>query len=142
VELIWDGIREAFDILRSGDFSIWEIALRSLLVSGSATAISLVIGITVGAMLAFNEFRGRNLAFALVNTGMGLPPVVVGLLVAIFLWRSGPLGGLNLIYTPGAMVVRVRPWAIIPLLRIEPVSRDSPLHRQDPFRCRASPSAR
>ncbi len=105
MDLIWDGIREAFDILRTGDFDLWEITVRSLLVSGSATAVSLLIGVSVGALLAFNEFPGRNLAFALVNTGMGLPPVVVGLLVALLLWRSGPLGQLNLIYTPAAMVV-------------------------------------
>lgn len=104
MELIRDGFREAFNILRNGDFAIWEITLRTILVSGSATVISLFIGISVGALLAFNQFPGRNLAFALVNTGMGLPPVVVGLVVAIFLWRSGPLGQLNLIYTTAAMV--------------------------------------
>jgi len=105
MHLIWDGIREAFHILGTGDYSLWQIALRSLFISGSAVAISLVIGIAVGSLLAFNEFPGRNLAFTLVNTGMGLPPVVVGLLVAIFLWRSGPLGQLNLIYTPAAMII-------------------------------------
>jgi molybdopterin-binding protein len=105
VDLIWDGIREAFRIMASGDYSVWEIALRSVLVSGTATAIALLIGITVGAAIAFNEFPGRNLAFSLVNTGMGLPPVVVGLIVAITFWRSGPLGDLRLIYTPAAMVI-------------------------------------
>ena len=105
MDLMWDGIREAFRIIGSGDYSVWEIALRSVLVSGTATAIALLIGITVGAALAFNEFPGRNLAFSLVNTGMGLPPVVVGLIVAIMLWRSGPLGDLRLIYTPAAMVI-------------------------------------
>jgi tungstate transport system permease protein len=105
VDLIWDGTREAFRIIGSGDYSVWEIAVRSILVSGTATAIALLIGITVGAVIAFNEFPGRNLAFSLVNTGMGLPPVVVGLFVAIMLWRSGPLGDLRLIYTPAAMVV-------------------------------------
>jgi tungstate transport system permease protein len=89
----------------SGDYSVWEIALRSVLVSGTATAIALLFGITVGAAVAFNEFPGRNLAFSLVNTGMGLPPVVVGLIVAIILWRSGPLSDLRLIYTPAAMVI-------------------------------------
>ena len=59
----------------------------------------------MGSLIAFNEFPGRNLAFSLVNTGMGLPPVVVGLIVAIMLWRSGPLGQLSLIYTPAAMVI-------------------------------------
>jgi tungstate transport system permease protein len=105
MHLIWDGIREAFHILGTGDYSLWEIALRSLFISGSAVAISLVIGVALGSLLAFNEFPGRNLAFTMVNTGMGLPPVVVGLLVAIFLWRSGPLGQLNLIYTPAAMII-------------------------------------
>ncbi len=105
MELIWDGLREAFRILGTGDRDVWEIAIRSLLVSGSATAIALIVGVTVGATLAFRRFPGRNLAVVLVNTGMGLPPVVVGLAVAILLWRSGPLGQLGLIYTPGAMVV-------------------------------------
>jgi tungstate transport system permease protein len=105
VDLIWDGIREAFRIMASGDYSVWEIALRSVLVSGTATAIALLFGIAVGAVIAFNEFPGRNLAFSLVNTGMGLPPVVVGLIVAITFWRSGPLGDLRLIYTPAAMVI-------------------------------------
>lgn len=105
MELIWDGLREAFRILGTGDRDVWEIAIRSLLVSGSATAIALIVGVSVGATLAFRRFPGRNLAVVLVNTGMGLPPVVVGLAVAILLWRSGPLGQLGLIYTPGAMVV-------------------------------------
>jgi tungstate transport system permease protein len=105
MDLIWDGIREAFRIMASGDYSVWEITLRSLLVSGTATAIALLIGVAVGSVVAFNEFPGRNLAFSLLNTGMGLPPVVVGLIVAIMLWRSGPLGDLRLIYTPAAMVI-------------------------------------
>ncbi|KPK48074.1 MAG: tungstate transporter permease [Dehalococcoidia bacterium SM23_28_2] len=105
MDLILDGIREAFRIMASGDYSVWEIALRSVIVSGTATAIALLFGIAVGATLAFNEFPGRNLAFSLVNTGMGLPPVVVGLMVAIVLWRSGPLGDFRLIYTPTAMIV-------------------------------------
>ena len=105
MDLIWDGIREAFRILGTGDRDVWGTTLRSLLISGSATAISLVIGIGAGAALAFRRFPGRSLAVVLVNTGMGLPPVVVGLIVAILLWRSGPLGQLQLIYTPAAMVI-------------------------------------
>ena len=105
MDLIWDGLREAFRILGTGDRDVWQTALRSLLISGSATAIALVIGIGAGAALAFGRFPGRNLSVTLVNTGMGLPPVVVGLIVAILLWRSGPFGALHLIYTPAAMVI-------------------------------------
>ena len=105
MDLIWEGLREAIHILRTGDNSVWSIRLRSLLVSGSAVLISLVLGILGGAFLAFKDFRGRNLVLSLVNTGMGLPPVVVGLLVAVVLWRSGPLGQFRLIYTPAAMVI-------------------------------------
>jgi tungstate transport system permease protein len=105
MDLIWDGLREAFRILGTADRDVWEITVRSLLISGSATVLALIIGVALGAALAFRRFPGRNLAVALVNTGMGLPPVVVGLIVAILLWRSGPLGQLNLIYTPAAMVL-------------------------------------
>ena len=105
MDLIWDGLREAIHILGTGDNSVWSITLRSLLVSGSAVVISLVLGILGGAFLAFKDFRGRNILLSLVNTGMGLPPVAVGLIVAVILWRSGPLGQFRLIYTPAAMVI-------------------------------------
>ena len=82
-----------------------EITLLSLVVSGSATLISLVIGLPLGTWLALTRFRSRGLALSVVNTGMALPPVVVGLFVAFMLWRSGPLGGLGLIYTPTAIVI-------------------------------------
>ncbi len=104
MDLIWDGLKEAVRILGTGDRDVWEITLRSLLISGTATLIALVLGVGAGAALAFRRFPGRNLSVALVNTGMGLPPVIVGLVVAILLWRSGPLGDLKLIYTPAAMV--------------------------------------
>jgi tungstate transport system permease protein len=105
VDLIWDGLGEAVHIIQSGDFDVWQIAVRSIVVSGSATGISLLFGILVGSLIAFNQFPGRNLAFSLVNTGMGLPPVIVGLIIAIMLWRSGPLGEFRLIYTPTAMII-------------------------------------
>jgi len=105
VDLIWDGLGEAVRIAQHGRFDVWDIAFRSIFVSGTATAISLFLGILVGSLIAFNQFPGRNLAFSLVNTGMGLPPVVVGLVVAIMLWRSGPFGQFGLIYSPTAMVI-------------------------------------
>jgi tungstate transport system permease protein len=76
-----------------------------LQVSGTATALSLVVGIPLGILLAMKRFPGRSFAVSLINTGMGLPPVVVGLFVTIFLWRSGPLGFMELLYTPAAMII-------------------------------------
>jgi len=84
---------------------ISEITLLSLKVSGLATAISLLIGLPLGTWLALSRFRGRGFILSLINTGMALPPVVVGLAVAMLLWRSGPLGSLRLIYTPTAIVI-------------------------------------
>jgi tungstate transport system permease protein len=81
------------------------ITLLSLRVSGLATAISLLIGLPLGTFLALGKFRGRSFLLSLINTGMALPPVVVGLAVAMSLWRSGPLGDLHLIYTPTAIVI-------------------------------------
>ena len=84
---------------------IFEITLLSLQVSIIATLISLLIGLPFGTWLALGNFRGRSLLLSIVNTGMALPPVVVGLVVAMTLWRSGPLGGLRLIYTPIAIII-------------------------------------
>jgi len=105
MELLWDGLREGFRLLFTGNREVIEITIRSLLISGSAILIALTIGALAGYFLATQRFWGRNFVLSLVNTGMGLPPVVVGLFVAIMLWRSGPLGLLNLLYTPGAMVI-------------------------------------
>lgn len=84
---------------------IFEITSLSLQVSLLATAISLLLGLPFGTWLALGDFRGRSLLLSIVNTGMALPPVVVGLVVAITLWRSGPLGDLRLIYTPWAIII-------------------------------------
>lgn len=84
---------------------LFQITLLSLQISAMATGISLLIGLPLGTLLALRTFRGRNILLSLVNTGMGLPPVVVGLIVAMLLWRSGPLGNLRLIYTPAAIVI-------------------------------------
>jgi len=84
---------------------IFEITLLSLQVSTIATLISLLIGLPLGTWLALGNFRGRSFLLSIVNTGMALPPVVVGLVVAMTLWRSGPLGDLHLIYTPIAIII-------------------------------------
>ena len=84
---------------------IFQITSLSLQVSTLATIISMVIGLPFGTWLALSTFRGRNIILSIINTGMALPPVVVGLVVAMALWRSGPLGDLKLIYTPWAIVI-------------------------------------
>jgi tungstate transport system permease protein len=81
------------------------IALRTVSVSGVATALSILVGVPLGYLLARRRFAGRTILLGFINTGMGMPPVVVGLVVWLLLIRSGPFGGLELIYTPQAMVL-------------------------------------
>jgi len=105
VDLVLEGLRQAVMLLVSGDAEVWSILWLSLVVSGTATAVSLVIGIPVGAVLALARFPGRRVLVSAANAGMGLPPVVVGLFVSIMLWRSGPLGDLEILYTPAAIII-------------------------------------
>jgi tungstate transport system permease protein len=103
--VIGQGLLEALRLLVTGDPEVWRITLLSLQVSGSATLLSLLAGIPLGTLLALARFPGRGLIISLVNTGMGLPPVVVGLFVTVILWRNGILGSLEILYTPAAMVL-------------------------------------
>jgi len=105
MDLIFEGIIKAFYLLIMLDSEVLGITLLSLQVSGTATLISLFIGISIGTLVALTEFPGRRFVVSLINTGMGLPPVVVGLLVTIFLWRNGPFGFLGILYTPLAMII-------------------------------------
>jgi tungstate transport system permease protein len=105
MDLIFEGIKKAFWLLVSFDPEVMGITFLSLKVSGTATLISLIIGISVGASVALTRFPGRRIVVSLINTGMALPPVVVGLFVTIFLWRNGPLGVLGILYTPLAMII-------------------------------------
>jgi len=105
VDVLWDAVSEAFRLLVTGDAQTWEIIGRSLRISLTATALALALGLPLGAALGFGRFRGRRAALAVVNTGMGVPPIVAGLVITVLLWRSGPLGSLGLLYTPTAMVI-------------------------------------
>lgn len=105
MDLILEGIIKAFHLLFTLDPEVMGITLLSLKVSGAATLISLVIGISIGTVVALNRFPGKQVIVSVVNTGMGLPPVVVGLFVSIFLWRNGPFGFLELLYTPTAIII-------------------------------------
>jgi tungstate transport system permease protein len=105
MQLIWEGFIEALGLLLGGDGEIYEIAARSLVVSGLALGAAVVLGIPLGGVVALTAFPGRRFVVAVVNTGMAAPPVVVGLLVALLLTRNGPFGELRLLYSTWAMVI-------------------------------------
>ena len=105
MELIYGGLLKAWTLLTTLDPTVFEVAFLTIKVSGLATIVALLIGIPVGTGLAFSRFQGRRIAVGVVNAGMGMPPVVVGLVVSILLWRSGIFGALGLIYTPAAIVI-------------------------------------
>ncbi len=105
MDLIVEGIVRAFYLLVRADPEALRITLLSLGVSLSATAISLMLGVTLGTAIALSKFFGRRFLISLINTGMGAPPVAVGLLVTIMLWRNGPFGIFHLLYTPYAMII-------------------------------------
>jgi tungstate transport system permease protein len=96
---------QALTLLFGGDAELYGIIGRTLLVAGMASLAAMLVGIPLGYALARTRFRGRMLLLGMVNTGMGMPPVVVGLVVWLLLTRSGPLGGLELIYTREAMAI-------------------------------------
>lgn len=102
---IWEGLQEAFRLIANLDPELLRILAVSFEVSGLAIVVGMLIGVPLGVFLGLRHFPGRNFLITLVNTGMGLPPVVVGLFVFLLLARSGPLGDLNLLYTPAAMVI-------------------------------------
>jgi len=105
MDLIWDGIKEAIRLIFTGDAYVYEVALTSLYVSGTATLIAVVIGFGIASLLVFRAPPGRTLALSAFNAGMALPPVAVGLIVAIMLWRTGPFGALGLLFSPAAIII-------------------------------------
>ena len=105
LSVIGEGLVQAGRLLITGDPEVLEITLRTFQVSGTATLISVIIGVPLGTYLALKRFWGRWLLVSIINFGMGLPPVVVGLITWLLLTRYGPLGFLGLIYTPSAMII-------------------------------------
>jgi tungstate transport system permease protein len=105
MDSITQGFIRAFELIFHRNAELLGIILLSLKVSGSALAIATVLGLPLGAMLGLKRFPGRDLVISAVNTLMGLPPVVVGLFVYLFLSRKGTLGFLGLLYSPSAMII-------------------------------------
>lgn len=105
MDSIFSGLMQALYLLVNGDAEVYEVAMLTIKVSGLATVLSVAIGVPIGLWLALKEFPGKRFCLSLINFGMGLPPVVVGLFVSLFLWRYGPLGMLGLMYTVWAMII-------------------------------------
>jgi len=101
LEAIAEGVRRVFQL----DAELWRIVLLSLEVSLSAVLLATLLGLPLGALVAVKRFPGRQAVIVVLNSLMGLPPVVVGLLVYLLLSRAGPLGELGLLFTPTAMVI-------------------------------------
>jgi len=99
------GLRQAFGLILSLDPTLYEVIWFSLYVSGVALAYSTLLGIPLGALLGLKSFPGRRVTMALLYTGMGFPPVVIGLFVYLVLSRSGPVGTLGWLFTPKAIIV-------------------------------------
>ncbi|MDQ0975243.1 tungstate transport system permease protein [Neobacillus niacini] len=105
MELIIDGFRKAIEMILTGDREIFEITWLTLRVCFMAIFISSLIGLPLGMLLGLTRFKGRKIILTFINIGMGLPPVVAGLWISMLLWRSGPLGHLQLLYSPTAIVM-------------------------------------
>jgi len=102
---MWSSFEQSFNLIIKLDQQLIEIIILSLRVSLSAVCLACLIGLPLGALVAITRFRGRRAILILLNAMMGLPPVVVGLVVYLQLSSSGPLGWLQLLYTPTAMII-------------------------------------
>lgn len=105
MSLLLDGIKEAVRMLFNGDYEVLYITWLTLRVCLTAISISVVIGVPAGIFLGLKRFYGRKILMIFVNLGMSLPPVVAGLIITMTLWRSGPLGQWEWLYTPQAIVM-------------------------------------
>ena len=105
MQIYLEGLQQGWRLLVSDASGVWLVVVTSIMVSGAATLIALAIGLPAGVIIGAGRFIGRRVALVVFNAGMGLPPVVVGLVVAMALSRHGPLGQLSLLYSKSAMVM-------------------------------------
>ncbi|MCQ3803901.1 MAG: ABC transporter permease [bacterium] len=105
MDFLWEVLVDAVRSLATVGPQLWTVVALTLVVSVMSTLIGVVLGVPLGATLALGRFRGKGLLRLAVSVGMGFPPVLAGLLLLLVFWRSGPLGGLGLIFTPTAMVI-------------------------------------
>jgi tungstate transport system permease protein len=105
MDTILQGFISAFKLIAALDPELLKIIWLSIQVSGGALLLAVLLGLPLGALMALRRLPLRGLILSVMNTGMGLPPVVVGLLLYLVLSRSGPLGFMALLYTPSAMII-------------------------------------
>jgi tungstate transport system permease protein len=105
MDFIFTGLQKGLALIFAGDPEVYSIAGLSLLVSLSATFAAVLVGVPLGSCIAIKKFPLKKLAITFLNTGMGLPPVLAGLIVMLFLSRNGPLGFLEWLYTPAGMII-------------------------------------
>jgi len=103
--IFWDSTKQAVVLLFTGDAYVFEVMWMSVQVAGFATLLGMVVGIPIGAWLALKRFWGWSTAATILNVGLMLPPVVIGLFVFLLLSRQGPFGSLGLLYSPTAMII-------------------------------------
>jgi tungstate transport system permease protein len=99
VSFFWEGVQEAWDLITSGDPYLWHLTWVTLQVAGVSTGVALVVGMPLGLLLGLGQFRGRRVGLTLANAGLGLPPVVVGLVLALLMFPAAPLGRFHLLFT-------------------------------------------
>ncbi len=105
MEFLGEVLRDALSFLADAGPELRRVLGLTLAVSGTATIIGVVVGVPLGVALGWGRFRGRGPLLALVNTGMGMPPVLAGLFFLLLLWRDGPLGAWGVLFTPTAMIL-------------------------------------
>jgi tungstate transport system permease protein len=99
VKFFWDGLQQAWDLITSGDPYLWHLTWITLQVAGVSTGVALVFGLPLGLVLGLGRFRGRGAGLTLANAGLGLPPVLVGLVLALLMFPAAPLGRFHLLFT-------------------------------------------
>lgn len=105
MELFFEGFVQAYKLIIDFSSGVFLPLIKTLQITGIAIVVSLILGLPLGLLLGLSQVRGKQLMLSVINSAMGLPPVVVGLFVSLLLWRSGILGGLGLMYSSTAMVV-------------------------------------
>jgi tungstate transport system permease protein len=105
MDFIWDGVQQALHLIVHRDHDILVVVATTLRVALCSTLLALALGLPIGLALGLGRFRARRAGLALANAGMGLPPVVVGLVAALLLFRGAPLGDLNLLYTLNGVIL-------------------------------------